>query len=85
MPNPDWGVKRTCPNCATRFYDLMRKPITCPECGTVIDLTKPSKGSPLSAATAAAAAKATSAWCAWGCLPAGLIHLPKEDKRLKTR
>lgn len=58
MPNPDWGVKRTCPSCATRFYDLMREPVTCPECDTVIDLSKPAKGSPLTVATAAAAAKA---------------------------
>lgn len=58
MPNPDWGVKRTCPSCATRFYDLMREPVTCPECDTVIDLSKPAKGSPLTVATAAAKAKA---------------------------
>jgi uncharacterized protein (TIGR02300 family) len=28
------GTKRTCPNCATRFYDLLKDPITCPKCGT---------------------------------------------------
>jgi uncharacterized protein (TIGR02300 family) len=28
------GTKRTCPNCATRFYDLMKDPITCPVCAT---------------------------------------------------
>ncbi len=27
-----WGAKRTCPSCSTRFYDLGREPIACPEC-----------------------------------------------------
>jgi uncharacterized protein (TIGR02300 family) len=27
------GTKRTCPSCATRFYDLLRDPIVCPSCG----------------------------------------------------
>ncbi|OYY67684.1 FYDLN acid domain-containing protein, partial [Sphingomonas sp. 28-63-12] len=22
MVKPEWGTKRTCPKCATRFYDL---------------------------------------------------------------
>jgi hypothetical protein len=33
MPKAEWGVKRTCPNCEARFYDLQREPIVCPECG----------------------------------------------------
>ncbi len=33
MPKEEWGVKRVCPSCATRFYDLMRDPMTCPSCG----------------------------------------------------
>ena len=28
------GTKRTCPNCATRFYDLLKSPIECPKCAT---------------------------------------------------
>jgi uncharacterized protein (TIGR02300 family) len=28
------GTKRTCPSCAVRFYDLLRNPICCPNCGT---------------------------------------------------
>jgi uncharacterized protein (TIGR02300 family) len=31
---PELGTKRTCPNCATRFYDLLKDPITCPKCST---------------------------------------------------
>lgn len=32
MPKDEWGVKRLCPHCASRFYDLRRDPMTCPEC-----------------------------------------------------
>ena len=35
MVKPEWGTKRTCPKCATRFYDLGNDdPVTCIECGT---------------------------------------------------
>ena len=35
MVKPEWGTKRTCPKCATRFYDLVKEdPVTCIECGT---------------------------------------------------
>jgi uncharacterized protein (TIGR02300 family) len=34
MIQPEWGTKRTCPKCATRFYDLKKDdPVTCIECG----------------------------------------------------
>ena len=33
MPKEEWGVKRVCPSCSTRFYDLQRDPMTCPSCG----------------------------------------------------
>lgn len=34
MVKPEWGSKRTCPNCGTRFYDLTKDgPVTCIECG----------------------------------------------------
>lgn len=26
------GVKRICPSCGARFYDLMKRPIECPKC-----------------------------------------------------
>ncbi|BAK66336.1 MULTISPECIES: TIGR02300 family protein [Sphingobium] len=36
MVKPEWGTKRTCPKCATRFYDLGNsEPVTCIECGNV--------------------------------------------------
>ncbi|MEI4487764.1 TIGR02300 family protein [Frigidibacter sp. MR17.14] len=33
MPKEEWGTKRLCPHCGSRFYDLQRDPMTCPECG----------------------------------------------------
>jgi uncharacterized protein (TIGR02300 family) len=34
MIKPEWGTKRTCPKCATRFYDLGKDdPVTCIACG----------------------------------------------------
>lgn len=34
MVKPEWGTKRTCPKCATRFYDLgADNPVNCIECG----------------------------------------------------
>lgn len=36
MVKPEWGTKRTCPKCATRFYDLGKdEPVTCIACGNV--------------------------------------------------
>ncbi len=32
MPKDEWGVKRVCPSCSTRFYDLKNDPMTCPSC-----------------------------------------------------
>ena len=35
MVKPEWGTKRTCPKCSTRFYDLGKAdPVTCVECGS---------------------------------------------------
>ncbi len=30
----EFGTKRLCARCGTRFYDLLRTPITCPKCET---------------------------------------------------
>jgi uncharacterized protein (TIGR02300 family) len=37
LAKPEWGTKRICPSCGTRYYDLMHKPIVCPKCATVFD------------------------------------------------
>ena len=34
MAKAEWGTKRDCPECGTRFYDLGEEsPVTCIECG----------------------------------------------------
>lgn len=34
MIKQEWGTKRSCPKCATRFYDLTKEdPISCINCG----------------------------------------------------
>jgi uncharacterized protein (TIGR02300 family) len=34
MVKAEWGTKRGCPKCGTRFYDLTKdEPITCISCG----------------------------------------------------
>jgi uncharacterized protein (TIGR02300 family) len=35
MAKADWGTKRVCPNCATRYYDFGKMPPVCPNCGSV--------------------------------------------------
>ena len=38
MPKDEWGAKRICPNCSTRFYDLQHDPMTCPNCAATFTL-----------------------------------------------
>src|SRR6266850_981268 len=33
----EWGTKRICPTCGTRYYDLLREPVICPKCDTPYD------------------------------------------------
>lgn len=37
MAKPEWGQKRTCLSCGTRFYDMTKTPIVCPSCEAVFD------------------------------------------------
>ncbi len=37
MANPELGAKQICPNCQSKFYDLGRRPATCPKCGATFD------------------------------------------------
>ena len=37
MAKPEWGTKRICPSCGTRYYDLMREQVICPRCNTPFD------------------------------------------------
>lgn len=49
MPKPEWGVKRVCPDCGERFYDLLKDPILCPECGAPYEVVTKDKTSSLKA------------------------------------
>ena len=33
----EWGTKRICPHCGTRYYDMKKKQPACPSCGAVYD------------------------------------------------
>ncbi|MEM0908425.1 MAG: TIGR02300 family protein [Pseudomonadota bacterium] len=35
MPRPELGIKRLCPNCGAKYYDLNRDPAICPMCGAL--------------------------------------------------
>ena len=37
MANPEWGKKRNCLACNTKYYDFNKSPIICPSCGTQFD------------------------------------------------
>ena len=37
MAKPEWGKKRICPACNTKYYDLKKSPIICPSCGIEFD------------------------------------------------
>ena len=37
MAKAEWGTKRICPSCGTRYYDLTRDPVVCPKCSTPFD------------------------------------------------
>src|SRR6202008_1784327 len=37
VAKPEWGTKRICPSCGTRYYDLLREPVVCPKCSTPYD------------------------------------------------
>ena len=37
MAKPEWGVKRICPSCGARYYDMRKDPPVCPTCGAQYD------------------------------------------------
>ena len=64
MVKASWGIKRTCQNCAARFYDLNKSPIKCPKCGREHDredFVKVRRGRAAATSAAAAAAAAAAA------------------------
>jgi uncharacterized protein (TIGR02300 family) len=34
----EWGTKRACQGCMTRFYDMRRTPVICPKCGDTYEI-----------------------------------------------
>ena len=38
MAKSEWGRKRTCQSCATKYYDFNKLPMICPSCGAEFDL-----------------------------------------------
>ena len=38
MSKPEWGLKRICPSCNARYYDMKKNPPVCPSCGTPFDV-----------------------------------------------
>ncbi len=47
MPKPEWGVKRLCPECGERYYDMLRDPIICPHCATPFEVAVKDKSAAL--------------------------------------
>jgi uncharacterized protein (TIGR02300 family) len=43
MAKPEWGQKRLCTSCGTKFYDLRKAIPACPSCGATVDLDAPTK------------------------------------------
>lgn len=37
MAKAEWGVKRVCLQCGTRYYDMKKNPPVCPSCGATFD------------------------------------------------
>ena len=37
MAKPEWGIKRLCQSCGTKYYDFRAQPIVCPNCGATFD------------------------------------------------
>jgi len=37
LANPELGSKQLCPSCGSKFYDLGKRPASCPKCGETFD------------------------------------------------
>lgn len=37
LTKAELGEKQVCPNCSAKFYDLRKRPATCPKCQTAFD------------------------------------------------
>jgi uncharacterized protein (TIGR02300 family) len=41
VAKPEWGAKRICQECGTKFYDMQRAEIVCPKCEAVFQIVPP--------------------------------------------
>ena len=46
VAKPELGTKRTCASCSTKYYDLNRDPIVCPNCGAIFEVAAPQRPEP---------------------------------------
>jgi uncharacterized protein (TIGR02300 family) len=46
VTKPELGTKRVCGSCTRKFYDVNKRPIVCPTCGTVFALPEPAPARP---------------------------------------
>ena len=65
MNTSDRGLKRVCPECTTKYYDLKKEVVACPRCGAKPLAAKAPK--------AAQPARKTGRRIVWG--------IPKKDSR----
>lgn len=61
MTKPEWGTKRTCQSCSTRFYDMKKKQPVCPKCDAKFELDNSPKSRRARLAAEEAAKKAKKA------------------------
>jgi uncharacterized protein (TIGR02300 family) len=60
VAKPQLGTKRICPACGSKYYDLNRDPITCPNCGTVFEVVMAKAAPPERVVEAVVAAEAVA-------------------------
>ena len=46
MAKSEWGAKHLCESCGVKYYDMQRRPVTCPSCGekATVVATRPRRG-----------------------------------------
>ena len=49
MAKREWGAKHICADCGVKFYDLHRRPVTCPKCGSMVETVRSNRRRPSAA------------------------------------
>ena len=82
LAKPEWGTKRICQSCGSRFYDFGRSPVVCPNCGAVFDLevlNRARRARPAARASVAAVAAEEEEAVAGGGLADADAELEEEE------